>query len=288
MGSQVVLPGIRLFYRTCLILWHDDQIHNAMKTFLSKITLLVSLSPLLLPALSLNAQYIDISYPGKGYPVMLRYYENGQIQRFAVPDVDKQPIVRINSQDATIDFDLSFIKKEGQSTNLESKDQVLEFYEPGQPIEADFPIDIKFTKDGNIFAVVYEHSDNVIFYSTATYEILADVEVVRKPISLTMADEHAYVCCHQGQGIVVISLEDFSITNFVEVDGTPFQVGVSPGEDTAYIACDPVRLRGYGNLQANNFQCRHRPDGNPAQLRRLPGRRLFPDRGYALHLLTTQ
>ncbi len=209
-----------------------------MKTFLTKIPLLISLSPCLLVSPSVYGQQTDICYPGKGYPVMVRYFDGQEMHRMAIYDWEEKPVARLNGRDETIDFDLGFIKKEGQPGNSDIKDQVLEFYEPGQPVEADFPIDIKFSEDGNMFAVLYEHSDNVIFYSTATYEILADVEVVRKPISLTMTEEYAYVCCHQAKALVVISLEDFSISNYIEIDGTPFQVGVSPGDDTAYIACN--------------------------------------------------
>jgi DNA-binding beta-propeller fold protein YncE len=52
-----------------------------------------------------------------------------------------------------------------------------------------------------------------------------------------MGENHAYVCCHKGQGLAVISLDDYSISNWVSVESTPWQVELSPGEDTAYIGC---------------------------------------------------
>ena len=241
---------------------HEFQTLHAMKTLLSKILshsyipkvfqsyrltvlkyycLLLTLSPLLLLSLSLHAQYFEVCSPDKGQVAFIKYFDGMQIKDFIVPDVEQNPFVSLQLNGETINFDLSFINDGDAIAGENSFNQIMEYIEPGIPVEGDLPSNGAYSKDGSIFAVTYQKSDNVIFYDAATYEMLATVQVVSQPINIKMGEEHAYVCCHAGQGIVVISLDDFSITNYIAVDGTPCQVELSPGEDTAYVACDSYR-----------------------------------------------
>ena len=125
-----------------------------------------------------------------------------------------------------------------QSNN---RDDFFTWIEPGMTVEGDMPSDGEYSKDGSIFAFIYQLSENIIFYNASTYEIIATVQVPAQPTDLVMGDSHAYVCCHNAQGVVEISLEDFSVTKYIAVEGTPCQVEVSPGDDTIYIACDSYR-----------------------------------------------
>lgn len=209
-----------------------------MKTLLYKIALLVSLSPLLLVSKPLSAQLIDVNIPGKDMPAFVRIFENGNIQRYVIPDWEENPVISIEGQDETYYFDLGNPGDKNKYPVTNQRNDLLEWYEPGVPIEGDLPCDMAYSKDGSMFAVIYQNSDNVIFYNAITYEILATVSVARQPLDIKFGENHAYICCHLAQGIVVISLDDFSVSNYVQVDGTPCQLELSPTEDTAYIACD--------------------------------------------------
>jgi hypothetical protein len=199
--------------------------------------LLLSLSPLLLVSLSLSAQYYDVCYPGKGYPVILRLYDGKEMQKIVIPDDFEKPFFRVEGKDATYDFDLSFINGKEELPPPDNRHEFIEWIDPGVPVEGDLPSHGAYSKDGSIFAFCYQHSDNVIFYNATTYEILATVQVPEQPLYLKMGENYAYVCCHKGQCAVAISLDDFSISNYIPVDGTPCQIELSPGEDTAYIGC---------------------------------------------------
>jgi DNA-binding beta-propeller fold protein YncE len=210
-----------------------------MKSLHTKILrVILLLSPLLLLSFPLSAQFFEVSYPGEGYPVFLNYYDGKQKQQIAVPDWQQNPVISLEGTDKTMYFDLSFVTYDNPPKPSDPRAEIIEWYEPGRPVEGDLPSAAKFSLDGSMFAFVYQYSDNVIFYDAATYAVLATVQVASEPLNIKMGAAHAYVCCHEGQGIAVISLDDFSVTNFIPVDGTPCQVELSPGEDTAYIACD--------------------------------------------------
>jgi len=210
-----------------------------MKTILTKITLLISLSPFLL--VSLSAQTYQITQPVAGGPVMVKYYDGATVHKQVITDLDATPVARIKTEDKTIDFDLSVFRDGYGTEGNYPKSEIISWLEPGLPVEGDLPSDGAFTKDGSMFAIIYQNSDNIIFYDAETYEIVATVQLVRQPVDLCMGDDHVYIACHDGKGVCVVSLEDFSISNYIPVDGTPCQVEVSPTEDTAYIACDSWR-----------------------------------------------
>jgi DNA-binding beta-propeller fold protein YncE len=108
---------------------------------------------------------------------------------------------------------------------------------PGLPLEGDLPAVIEYAQDGSFYAVAYQQSDNVVFYDAVTNAVLASVQVGRQPVDIKIGTDFAYVCCHKGQALYIISLIDFSLSDFVPLDGLPCQVELGPGEDTAYIAC---------------------------------------------------
>ncbi len=209
-----------------------------MKTIFYQFALLVSLSPCLLFPLSLGAQYIEVRYPGEGFPAFMNYYDGNEMKQLMIPDVIQNPVVTLPGINAGYTVDLSFYYDKNHLPSPTGRNDAMVYYEPGLVVEGDLPSDCEYSKDGSLFAYTYQNSNNVIFYDAATYEILGTVDVVRQPIDIKMGENHAYVCCHEGKGVVVISLEDFSISNYISLSGTPCQIELSPGEDTAYIACD--------------------------------------------------
>jgi DNA-binding beta-propeller fold protein YncE len=200
-----------------------------------KITLTISF---LLASLSLFTQNLSVRYFGEGQSVFVSYYDGNQMQRYVIPDPEENPDFQIKGQNAIYNIDLSFVRDKGELPADDGRHDIIEWIEPGIQVEGDLPCDMEYSKDGSMFAVIYEHSDNVIFYNATSKEILAAVQVPRQPMDLKMGENHAYVCCHAGQGLVEISLEDFSVTNYFPFDGTPCQVEVSPGDDTAFVSCN--------------------------------------------------
>jgi len=159
------------------------------------------------------------------------------MQRFVIPENTEDQVFRVEGNDGTFDLDLGFMKDETAHPAQTGRHEFINWIDPGVDVEGDLPSHGEFSKDGSIFAFCYQHSNNVIFYDAITYEMLATVQVPACPLWLKMGENHAYVCCHKGQGLAVISLDDFSISNWVPVESTPWQVELSPGEDTAYIGC---------------------------------------------------
>jgi 6-phosphogluconolactonase (cycloisomerase 2 family) len=206
-----------------------------MKRSSKCIALLISI---LLVSFRLFSQVMDVNIPGKDMPAFVRIFENGIVQRYVIPDWEENPVIKLEGQNKTYNIDLGSVVNKNNFSAEGSRSDIYEWYEPGIPVEGDLPCDMAYSRDGSMFAVIYQHSDNVIFYDANSYAILATVRVGRQPLDIKMGVDHAYVCCHLGQEVVVISLNDFSVSNFVQVDGTPCQVELSPTEDTAYIACD--------------------------------------------------
>jgi hypothetical protein len=199
--------------------------------------LLLSLSPLLMVPFSLSAQFVEVCCPGKDSPVFLSFYDGKEMQKIVIPADYEKPFFRVEGKNATYDLDLSFKNSPVELQPQVDRHEFIEWIDPGVSVEGDLPSHGEFSKDGSIFAFCYQHSNNVIFYDAITYEMLATVQVPACPLWLKMGENHAYVCCHKGQGLAVISLEDYSISNWVPVESTPWQVELSPGEDTAYIGC---------------------------------------------------
>lgn len=206
-----------------------------MNALLSKTALLITSIAL---NLALSGQVTEIYQVDKNAPVVIQYYDGETVHKQFVTDVASNPVARMNINGEVRDFDLSyFVEGDHKKKGLETRESFT-LLEPGAPVEGDLHSDIAYTRDGSMFAVIYQNSDNMTFYDAETYEMIETVQLIRQPVNLWMGGEHAYVACHEGHAVVVVSLEDFSITNYIPVDGTPCQVEVSPGEDTAFIACD--------------------------------------------------
>ncbi len=138
--------------------------------------------------------------------------------------------------DVFSDFD----KWEQQEQNFKSSpiEDALEIFEPGPLPEGDLIGALAYSTDGSILAALYKHSDNIYFYNTTNFALLAIVDVGREPIDITLSDQSAYVCCHTSNELYIISLSDFSISNSFEVYENPCQVEFNQAETMVYVGCE--------------------------------------------------
>lgn len=128
-------------------------------------------------------------------------------------------------------------------------EDALEIFEPSPLPEGDLIRVLTYTPDGSMLAALYQHSDNIYFYNTTTYALLAIVDVGREPMDITMSNQSAYVCCHTSNELYIINLSDFSISNTFEVYENPCQVEIKQDETVVYVGCESST---YGSVAAYN------------------------------------
>lgn len=135
--------------------------------------------------------------------------------------------------DVFSDFD----KWEQTNREFESNpiEDALEIFEPGLLPEGDLIGALAYSTDGGILAALYLHTDNIYFYNTTSFALLAIVDVGREPMDITLSNQSAYVCCHTSNELYIISLTDFSISSSFEVHENPCQVEIKPDETMVYI-----------------------------------------------------
>jgi WD40 repeat protein len=90
-------------------------------------------------------------------------------------------------------------------------DHDLEMIEPGVKPEGDMIRDAAFSPDGSLFAVIYQHSGNIYFYDSHTFEVLNIQHVGDGPIDISMTTDKAYVCCLYSRELYILSLTDFAV-----------------------------------------------------------------------------
>ncbi len=198
---------------------------------------------LMLTNLPLFSQIFEVRCEGPDQPAFVRFFRGGggndlKVDRLMIPDWADNPVITIEGEDQIYQLDLSAFAGKDLPHVEYNRSEIPEQFDAGVPVEGDMPADGTWSLDGSVFAFVYRHSENVIFYDAGTYEMLAVVPVPGQPLAIEMAAGHAYVCCHASQEIYVISLQDYQITSILIVDGTPCQVEVNADESVAYVACD--------------------------------------------------
>ncbi|MBP7678848.1 MAG: T9SS type A sorting domain-containing protein [Bacteroidales bacterium] len=209
---------------------------------MKRITLQVILGVVFLHfAFELSGQCIEVSQPEINGPVIIGYFDGERMQKRVVSDYKTNPMARLDIKGKIVNLDLTVFRDGYENRVSNPSREAIQWLEPGAPVEGDLHSDIAYTRDGTMFAVIYQNSDNMTFYDAETCEPVATVQLVRQPVDLYMGEQNAYVACHEGRSVVAVSLEDFSIVNYIPVDGYPCQVEVSPAEDTAFIACDSYR-----------------------------------------------
>jgi len=182
----------------------------------------------------LFSQSIEERIIGIAHEVYFKIESEDFFREFTISYPQDDAVFISEDEDLTIHIDFRLLLK-----NMSNSPEVLPSpYEPGMPVEVDFPVDAAWSPDGNSFAFINKHSNNLVVYDAATLEVLATIPTGREPICLRMTSDKAYVCCHKDQEVWVISLDDYNLENIISVDGTPCQVEITADGKTAYIACD--------------------------------------------------
>jgi len=109
-------------------------------------------------------------------------------------------------------------------------------YEPGILPEGDLPRKMSYSPDGNMLAVMNEHSDNVCYYDADTWALLADVPVGNKPMDMAITEEYTYVCCYKSNNVYVVDHNDFSIADRINVYDNPVHLKVNSTETRIYVS----------------------------------------------------
>jgi len=202
-----------------------------MKITYKCLTLLI---PAILSANLLFSQFFEGRINGKDRSVYVKVDNNGSVYKFDIPDNPDEAFFKAEDKDLSIYIDVRRL----MDGRYENENVLPSPYDPGVPVEVDFPVAGDWSPDGNCFAFVNQHSDNLVVYDAANLDVLATIPTGREPLYLRMTSDKAYVCCHKDQEVWVISLDDYTLENIISVDGTPCQVEITADGKTAYIACD--------------------------------------------------
>ena len=124
----------------------------------------------------------------------------------------------------------------GFHSEYETTREIMDFLEPGLLPEADLIRDAAYTHDGGRIAVIYQHSGNIIFYDSQNYDVLNITDIGTGPVDLALSTEHAYIACLYSKEIYVIDLDDYSVSDIMQLERQPSQVEVSPDESMIYVA----------------------------------------------------
>lgn len=193
---------------------------------------LFTLSLLLTISLSLFSQLYHVAFDENQKPYGVKIYDDSTIQKFKFEDRLQDGSYEIKYNGNPMIFDLSHWDSNNQNKSK------LETFEPGIIPEGDLIRTFAFSPDGSIFAALYQHSDNVYFFNSATYELLGIVNVGREPMDIVVTEDYAYVCCHTTNQVNVIQLSDYTVKNTFEVYENPCQVEVDEEESIVYVACN--------------------------------------------------
>lgn len=200
-----------------------------MKLLLRPVTTAMAL---LLGISSFSQSYL-IFYDHYQKPAGVKVLVEGRTESFKL-DGNMPDYLQFQGNDSYSD-----IFNEGSDGNLASgqtRDEVLEYMEPGVLPEADLIRDAAYTHDGSRIAVICQHSGNIFFYDSQTYEVLHITDVGTGPIDLCLTMDRAYVACLYSKEIYVIDLDDYTVSDIVDLDRQPSQVEVSPDGSIIYVA----------------------------------------------------
>ncbi len=110
--------------------------------------------------------------------------------------------------------------------------------DPGVFPEGDYMGNSCFTPDGQKVILTNRITDMVTVWDWESMEVLANIEVGEYPSCVAANDDYAIVGCQFSDSIYIISLLDYSITATLPTGEQPCWIALSPGGDTAYVACD--------------------------------------------------
>ncbi|MCD4747500.1 MAG: T9SS type A sorting domain-containing protein [Bacteroidales bacterium] len=196
------------------------------------------LSLLLSLCFQLFSQVYDVIFKENGEPFGIKVFDGESVRKIRFDELSDDGRYEIILGDKTIIFDFNQWEQQNQELQANQYGSALEIFEPGLLPEGDLIRAFSYSPDGSILATLYQHSDNVYFYNTTNYEVLAIVDLGREPMDIKMTTHSAYICCHTSNEVNIIDLSDFSISNSFEVFEYPCQVEVNQDETVVYVACD--------------------------------------------------
>lgn len=124
------------------------------------------------------------------------------------------------------------------SKNLRANPYPQANIDPGISPEGDFMGKSAFTPDGQKVILTNRITDMVTIYDFATMDVLANIEVGDYPSCVAANNSFAVVGCQFSDSVFFIDLSTYEIAGGISTGEQPCWIELSPGGDTAYVACD--------------------------------------------------
>jgi DNA-binding beta-propeller fold protein YncE len=191
--------------------------------------------------LSSYSQHYKLFFNSKGKPIAAKVLIDSETQRIEL-NIEGQDIWKFTGKEKNVQI---FYDEDDFNRYTDSEpDYDLELIEPGVKPEGDMIRDAAFSPDGSLFAVIYQHSGNIYFYDSHTFEVLNIQDVGDGPIDISLTTDKAYVCCLYSRELYILSLTDFAIIDVLEFSDKPSQIEVSPDGSIFYIGF-PTYMNGF-------------------------------------------
>ncbi len=185
----------------------------------------------------LFSQVYDVIPDENGEPFGIKVFDGESFHKYKLDKISSDNEYEIKLGDKILQLDFSHWMNQDMGLQSDQKVGIPEIFEPGLIPEGDLLRDLVFSPDGTILAALYQHSDNVFFYNTSNFDILAIVNMGLEPMDIKLTDQYAYTCCHKSNEVYIIDLSDYSVSNSFEVFYEPCQIEVNQDESIVYVAC---------------------------------------------------
>jgi YVTN family beta-propeller protein len=126
----------------------------------------------------------------------------------------------------------------GQFINASLPETVETDIDPGELPEGDYMGQVAYTRSGDRVLLTNRMTDNITVFDAATMEVLQNIEVGPYPGGLAVSDSYAVVTLGFSDSVVVIDLDDYSITSGFATGEQPWVVRITPDGSRAYVSCD--------------------------------------------------
>jgi len=195
---------------------------------LSIISLLLSL------CFHVFAQVSEVRFDESGKPLYMRIFDQSGVKRILFDGNSNDSVFTVdyNGQKMIIDSRFGECRRPESCGNQLDKQKV---FEPAPLPEGDHIRKVGYTPDGRLLAVLFQFSNNVIFYDSKSYEKKAIINLGNKPMDMDLTNGKAYICCHESGEVFIIDLVSLSVSNVLKTGGNPCQVSVNPDETMLYI-----------------------------------------------------
>jgi len=110
--------------------------------------------------------------------------------------------------------------------------------DPGETPEGDYMGQVTYTRNGDRALLTNRLTDNVTVFDATTMAVLQNIDVGDYPGGLAVSDGYAVLTLGFSDSIVVVDLDDYSITSGFSTGEQPWVVRTSPDGSRAYVSCD--------------------------------------------------